>query len=315
MEGAPVICRETYTCLGIIIPPLIRRDVKGFDLSFFIPWPLVRKYLADIVSLPAKTINIKESNFTSKLREACQSVALITISDNWGTGVIVSNKGHILTNGHVVRPFLFNDGLSSPIRVRYRNTNFINVTVEAKLLFVSSEFWDLAVLKVDVKDLAHLVELSPEIPEFGDVSVAVGYGGFTPAALIKSPSISVGVFGKSLVNPRNEVVARLQSSTLIQNGASGGALLRFYKDEFQLVGILTSNLIMSSNTVIPFITYAVPIHPIKKLLSAYVYEEDASILNALAFEGDDFSLLWTREPPRYLNKKNWASAFVKRGKL
>jgi Do/DeqQ family serine protease len=127
-----------------------------------------------------------------------------------GSGVIVRSDGYILTNHHVV------DG-AQDIRVEFTDRRGFN----AKLIG-SDPPSDLAVLKIDVKDLTALTLGNSDQVRVGDVVLAVGnplgIGQTVTAGIISAKGRSTGLSDGSFED-------FLQTDAPINQGNSGGALV------------------------------------------------------------------------------------------
>jgi Do/DeqQ family serine protease len=127
-----------------------------------------------------------------------------------GSGVIVRSDGYILTNHHVV------DG-AQEIRIEFTDRRGFN----AKLIG-SDPPSDLAVLKIDAKDLTALSLGNSDDVRVGDVVLAVGnplgIGQTVTAGIISAKGRSTGLSDGSFED-------FLQTDAPINQGNSGGALI------------------------------------------------------------------------------------------
>ncbi|MFP5220405.1 MAG: S1C family serine protease [Actinomycetes bacterium] len=143
-----------------------------------------------------------------------------------GSGVVIDDDGHILTNNHVVEPgvggaieVVFNDGRSAPADVVGRDP----VT-------------DLAVLDVDDVDGLVPIELgrSSDVP-VGAPVIAIG----SPLGL--SGTVTTGIvsaLGRTVrTSPSTPLLNAIQTDASINPGNSGGALV---DGEGRLIGINTA---------------------------------------------------------------------------
>jgi Do/DeqQ family serine protease len=155
-----------------------------------------------------------------------------------GSGVIVSPDGTILTNHHVV------DG-AQEIQVELTNHRLFN----AKVLG-SDPPSDLAVLKVDGKDLAVLALADSDRVRVGDVALAIGnplgVGQTVTAGIISAKGRSTGLSDGSFED-------FLQTDAPINQGNSGGALIN---TRGELVGINSQILSPSGGNI--GIGFAIP---------------------------------------------------------
>jgi Do/DeqQ family serine protease len=127
-----------------------------------------------------------------------------------GSGVIVRSDGYILTNHHVV------DG-AQEIRIEFTDRRGFN----AKLIG-SDPPSDLAVLKIDAKDLTALSLGNSDEVRVGDIVLAVGnplgIGQTVTAGIISAKGRSTGLSDGSFED-------FLQTDAPINQGNSGGALV------------------------------------------------------------------------------------------
>jgi len=170
----------------------------------------------------------------------------------WGTGIIISEDGLILTNAHVI------DGCESAEVTLYNNESY-----EAKLVGADA-ISDLAVLRIDARDLP--------VASFGDISqLAVG----DEVAAIGNPLEAT--FRSTLTNGIISAIDRglnynghnmnlLQTNAAINEGNSGGALFNMYG---QVIGI-TNMKMMSYYSSIEGMGFAIPSTTVKTVVDALV---------------------------------------------
>ena len=155
-----------------------------------------------------------------------------------GSGVIVHSDGTILTNHHVV------DG-AEQIKVELANHRGFN----AKLIG-SDPPSDLAVLKIDAKDLSVLALGDSDRVRVGDVALAIGnplgIGQTVTAGIISAKSRSTGLSDGSFED-------FLQTDAPINQGNSGGALINAGGE---LIGINSQILSTSGGNI--GIGFAIP---------------------------------------------------------
>jgi serine protease Do len=155
-----------------------------------------------------------------------------------GSGVIVKPDGTILTNHHVV------DGAEA-IKVQLQD----NRVFDAKVLGTDPPS-DLAVLKIDAKDLSALNLGDSDRVRVGDVVLALGnplgIGQTVTAGIISAKGRSTGLSDGSFED-------FLQTDAPINQGNSGGALVN---TEGELVGINSQILSTSGGSI--GIGFAVP---------------------------------------------------------
>lgn len=138
-----------------------------------------------------------------------------------GSGFIISNDGYVLTNNHVVEQM---DTITVILSDQREYT--------AKLIG-SDERSDLALLKVDAKDLPTLTLAKNETLKVGQWVVAIG----SPFGLDYSATAGiVSAIGRSIPSARNEstYVPFIQTDVAINPGNSGGPLFNM---DGEVVGI------------------------------------------------------------------------------
>ncbi len=170
----------------------------------------------------------------------------------WGTGIVLSADGLILTNAHVV------EKCDSATVTLFDDTSF-----EAKLIGADATS-DVAVLKIDA-------------------------GGLTPAVFGDSAALTVGEHVAAIGNPLGETfrmtltdgiisaidrgvtynghsMTLLQTNTAINEGNSGGALFNMFG---QVIGV-TNMKMMSSYSSIEGIGFAIPSSTISGVVNALI---------------------------------------------
>jgi S1-C subfamily serine protease len=140
-------------------------------------------------------------------------------SKKFGTGFVVSNQGHILTNNHVVagcRTLETRDG--KPLQVLSRDTSS-----------------DLALLQEDFAPSAVAVFRTGSAPKLGDSIVAFGFP--LPGILSSEGNVSVGIL--SATSGLQNDVRFVQISAPVQPGNSGGPL---FDSSGHVIGVVVAKL-------------------------------------------------------------------------
>lgn len=162
-----------------------------------------------------------------------------------GSGVIISSDGYIVTNNHVVKS-------ANKIMVKLKNDK----TYEAKIIGRSSDA-DIAVIKIDAKDLQPVVVGDSSKLVVGDTAVVVGNplgSGFTVTnGIISAKDREIDLDGV--------VMNLLQTNAAINPGNSGGGL---FNGKAELVGIVIAK---SAGSDIEGIGFAIPINDVKDIIS------------------------------------------------
>lgn len=142
-----------------------------------------------------------------------------------GSGVIVSEDGYILTNNHVVE-----NASEEGIRV------FLNDKREFVAKLVGRDTTtDMAVIKVDGKDLPHAPLGDSDQIEVGDFVLAIG----TPLSQNLSSTVTMGIvsaIGRNIgiIGERYGIESFIQTDAAINPGNSGGPLVNM---NGQVIGI------------------------------------------------------------------------------
>jgi len=146
--------------------------------------------------------------------------ALIVRQHAVGSGLIVDSNGYIITNAHVVEgaqrirvalPLPGDSGRAVPVGKRH--------ILEARLVGVHKDT-DLALLKIDEKDLPTLPLLSQQRPHVGQLVFAIG----SPEGL--QNSVTMGVVSAVARQPDpDKALTYIQTDAPINPGNSGGPLV------------------------------------------------------------------------------------------
>lgn len=180
-----------------------------------------------------------------------------------GSGIIISKDGYIMTNYHVVSGADPKSSTSSRTILEV----FLPDGREAKAEFKGGdEKTDLAVIKIDLKNLP-VAELGDSSKlEVGELAVAIG----NPLGMEFAGSVTVGVI--SALNRSLEIENRtlnlIQTDAAINEGNSGGALLN---SQGQVIGINSAKIAASG---VEGLGFAIPINdawPIVDQLIKYGY--------------------------------------------
>ena len=153
---------------------------------------------------------------------------------NLGSGVIVDERGYILTNHHVVTQGK-NGEIVDRIRVRLHGDDGVNQEYEAKVIGTDRET-DLAVIKIDAgQSLPHADFGDSESMRVGDWVLAVG----SPFGL--RSTVTAGIIsakGRGLEpGPKGQFKSYIQTDAAINPGNSGGPLINLAG---QIIGINTA---------------------------------------------------------------------------
>jgi S1-C subfamily serine protease len=168
----------------------------------------------------AKVKNPEFPKFKDLVSHCTRAVVTIKQKEGFGSGVVISSAGLIVTNYHVVDE-------NREVKVKL-NTG---ISLSAKVIKTNPAA-DLALLKVDVQDLPSL-PLSQREPEMGEEVIAIG----TPGDLSLDQTVSKGIVsGKRTFEGKKFV----QTDLSINPGNSGGPLI---DEKGEVIGIITMKLV------------------------------------------------------------------------
>lgn len=167
-----------------------------------------------------------------------------------GSGVIISKKGYIVTNNHVI------EGATEVEVTLYDNQKYTAEVVG------TDPSTDLAVLKVDAPDLPTVDMANSDDVRIGEWVLAVGNPfelNFTvTAGIISAKGRNINILG----NRQRSIESFLQTDAAVNPGNSGGALVNA---QGQLIGINTA--IATPTGTYAGYSFAVPINLVKKVVS------------------------------------------------
>ena len=165
------------------------------------------------------------------------------VQNSLGSGVIVTNEGHILTNNHVVEQV-------DEIEVQLSDGR----TEKARLIGADSQI-DLAVLKIDNPGVKPLVLADSDSVQVGDFVLAVG----NPFGF--EETVTDGII--SYKGRSSDLGELLQTNAAINPGNSGGPLVNL---RGEVVGINTA--IISSSGMSAGVGFAVPSNAARSALES-----------------------------------------------
>ena len=166
-----------------------------------------------------------------------------------GSGVIISTDGYIITNNHVI------DGADELEVTLNDNRKF-----SAKLIGTDPST-DIALIKVDAKDLPTIPFGDSEILKVGEWVLAVG-NPFNLTSTVTAGIVSAKGRGISMGGDRSKIESFIQTDAAVNPGNSGGALVN---TKGELVGINTA--IYSETGNFAGYSFAVPISIAGKVAS------------------------------------------------
>lgn len=232
-----------------LVQPSPEPTTQGEELPFS---------LADAVDLSAPSVISIHSTIRQQIqlppeeeippmfRNLLQNIPAERSYSSLGSGVIVSNEGHVLTSLHVIEG-------AEDIEVRFGDNASKTIITPAKLIG-SDAGTDLALLKIDADELPPAIPIgSSNAVRVGDTVLAIG---FPSQELISQKSVSRGIVS-ALGIPQDglPIVDYIQTDAAINYGNSGGALVN---TRGELIGI--NSFIYSQSGGSDGIGFAVPIN-------------------------------------------------------
>ena len=169
----------------------------------------------------------------------------------FGSGVIISNDGYIVTNNHVI------DG-ADEIEVTTNNDQ----TYKAKLIG-NDETTDVALLKIEGKDFHSLPFGDSDVLKIGEWVLAVG-NPFNLTSTVTAGIVSAKGRGDIAYDSRSsdKIQSYIQTDAAVNPGNSGGALVN---TKGELIGINT--LIYSETGNFVGYSFAIPVNIVKKIVN------------------------------------------------
>jgi len=165
------------------------------------------------------------------------------VQNSLGSGVIVTNEGHIITNNHVVAQV-------DEIEVQLSDGR----TEKARLIGADSQM-DIAVLKIDNPSVKPLVLADSDLVQVGDFVLAIG----NPFGF--EETITDGII--SYKGRATDIGELLQTNAAINPGNSGGPLINL---RGEVVGINTA--IISTSGASAGVGFAIPSNAVRTALES-----------------------------------------------
>lgn len=143
-----------------------------------------------------------------------------------GSGIIISSDGYILTNNHVIA-----EAIDDEIKVVLNDKR----TFEARVVG-QDPTTDLAVLKIDARDLPAIVFGNSNEVDVGEWVLAIG-NPFRLRSTVTAGIVSALSRDVQIINDRMRVESFIQTDAAINQGNSGGALVN---TSGELIGVNTA---------------------------------------------------------------------------
>ncbi len=166
-----------------------------------------------------------------------------------GSGVVIDEKGYILTNNHVIDD-------AERLKVTFTDGRVLRGKVVG-----SDEATDLAVIKVEAEEPLPAAELgNSDDLKVGQIVLAIG----NPFGLTGGPAVTAGIVSSlnRSIQARSGVLDLIQTDAAINPGNSGGPLVNA---KGQVVAINTANMPYAQG-----IGFAVPVNTAKSILKELI---------------------------------------------
>ncbi|MBO4739260.1 MAG: trypsin-like peptidase domain-containing protein [Bacteroidales bacterium] len=170
------------------------------------------------------------------------------VYQTYGSGVIISADGYIVTNNHVVE-----------------GAEKVNITLNDKRTFKAKIIGtdvtnDLAVLKIESNDLKPLVYGNSDDVKIGEWVLAVG-NPYNLTSTVTAGIVSAKARNLNQLSELNQVSTYIQTDAAVNSGNSGGALVN---TKGELVGINAA--IVSQTGNYSGYSFAIPVNIVKKVV-------------------------------------------------
>ena len=219
-----------------ITPQNIEIVTKGEDINI-VP-TVVQKAMPSVVGIT--TITVQSDTFFGTRR-----------GEGVGTGVIIDNRGYVLTNSHVV-----NDGQTEEVNVLL----FDGRNLKADVLW-NDPLLDLAVVKVEAQNLTVATLGNSDELRVGEMAIAIG----NPLGLSFDRTVTAGIIsGLERTIPISQfenIEGLIQTDASINPGNSGGPLLNA---QGEVIGINTAKIQTGEG-----LGFAIPINIAKPIVDEF----------------------------------------------
>ncbi|EGA69917.1 protease DegS [Vibrio sinaloensis DSM 21326] len=243
-----------------ILPPLPSNETEESD-------PKQISFNHAVRNAAPAVVNI----YSRKYTEADRSKLL---TQGLGSGVIVSEKGYIITNYHVVAQ-------ADQIIVALQDGR-----VAAAQLVGKDRRTDIAILRVEGSNLP-VIPLNPDYsPKVGDIVLAIG----NPYNLGQTTTFGIiSATGRSSISADGRQ-AFIQTDAAINEGNSGGALVN---TRGELVGINTASFQQATELETYGISFAIPYSLANKIMEKII-ADGRVIRGYIGIDGQDINSVTSR---------------------
>jgi len=176
-----------------------------------------------------------------------------------GTGFIISDDGYIVTNAHVVYDVDYNAGEAIEVSVLFSD----ETEHEASIVAYDPDT-DIAVLKVDEKNLKPAVLGDSDELRVGELVIAVG----NPLGFDLFGTVTSGIVSalNRKININDKKMNLIQTDAAINSGNSGGPLLNSCGQVIGINSAKMSSSYSSSGASVEGLCFAIPIKEAKTII-------------------------------------------------
>ncbi|MBE9492378.1 MAG: trypsin-like peptidase domain-containing protein [Bacteroidetes bacterium] len=166
----------------------------------------------------------------------------------WGSGVIITSDGYIVTNNHVVQG-------AELVEVTLNDKH----TYEAEIIGTDVST-DLALIKIDSDDLPFISYGNSDDVRVGEWVLAIG-NPFNLTSTVTAGIVSAKARNINILGSQSSIESFIQTDAAVNRGNSGGALVNI---EGKLIGI---NAAIASNTgYYTGYSFAIPVNIVRKVM-------------------------------------------------
>jgi len=173
-------------------------------------------------------------------------------AEGFGSGVVISSDGYIITNNHVVQG-------ADLVEITFNNRR----TFPAKIIGTDPTT-DIALLKIEAKNLHYLTFGDSDLVRVGQWVLAVGnpfnLNSTVTAGIVSAKARNMNVLSRNMVLNQRPIESFIQTDAAVNRGNSGGALVNL---NGELIGINTA--IASNNGAFSGYSFAIPANIAKKV--------------------------------------------------
>jgi len=177
-----------------------------------------------------------------------------------GSGIIIKNDGYVVTNYHVIQKALDMYGkILSNAKIEVFLPEDKDKPYKAEVVGTDSRT-DLAVLKIDAKDLPVAELGDSDKVKVGELAIAIG----NPGGLEYMGSVTAGIISglnRTIVSENGDKFTLIQTDAAINPGNSGGALLN---SKGQVIGVNSIKIVAEEFEGLGF---AIPINIVKDIVN------------------------------------------------